>query len=377
MKRFTIAIVCLLLAASALSQDKKEYTINGKFSTAYYDGLMVYLNEIDYKGTNAVYKRDSVAVVGDKFTFKGEIGKPIALRYLTLAENEDLTAIVVLEAGTINLEMFEIPQMTGTFKNDELREFTNSQIKNKAKLEEILERAQNLHKIGSLNEASSAQMEDEFNAQRDLMQAEVYDFVSSNMINEVGEFFFTIYASNFGVPSLEKLYSSSNAEFQEAFQVKSIMNQYVWSLGEFREGKLFKGLDMKNAEGIVENVDMHFGKGKVVLVDFWASWCAPCIKSMPSIVKLYDRFKDQGLEIVGISLDEDEKSWQAAIKRLGMTWPQYVDDGGGWRGGAAKAFNITRIPQTYLLDQEGKIAGHDLRGAALVQKIEELLAKSK
>lgn len=377
MRKYTIALIGLLLTVSLFAQEKKEFTIHGKFPTAYYDGLKVYLNEIDYKNTNAVFKKDSVVVAGDKFTFKGIVDKPISLRYITLAENDDLTAIIVVEKGTIDLEMSEIPQMKGSVKNDALREFTNSQIKNKAELEQILQKAQEMHQDGLLDNTSSQQMEQKFNDQRELMQNEVYEFVSSNILNELGEFFFTIYASNFGVSNLEKLYAVANDDFQQSFQVKSLMNQFVWSLGNLREGKEFKGIEMKTPEGTVENIAKHFGNGKVVLVDFWASWCAPCIKTMPIIVKLYDRYRDSGFEIVGISLDENENSWKAAIKRLGMEWPQYIDDGGGWKGGAAKNYNITKIPQTYLLDKDGRIAGHDLSGASLIQKIEELLQEKK
>lgn len=377
MKRITVAIVCLLLAISVLSQEKREFTIQGKFPTSYYDGLMVYLNTIDYKETNNVVKKDSVLVEGNKFTIKGVADKPISLGYVTLAENEEITAIVALEKGTINLEMGDVPQMDGTVKNENLKEFTNAQLKNKAVLEAILEKAQSLHRAGSLDESTAEKMEQEFNDQRKYMQSEVYDFVSTNILNEIGEFFFTIYASNFGVRNLETLYAASSEEFQQSFQVKSLMNQYVWSLGSLREGKEFKGIEMKSLEGELENISKHFGKGKVVLVDFWASWCAPCIKTMPIIVKLYDRYQDSGFEIVGISLDQDEAAWKHAIKRLNMSWPQYIDDGGGWKGGAAKEYNITRIPQTYLLDREGKIAGHDLAGTALIEIIEELLTEKE
>lgn len=375
MKKITIALVAFLLATGALAQEKKEFTIKGKFSSAYYDGLQVYLNSIDYKGSSDVVKLDSVKVEGDQFVLRGELEKPISLGYITLEENDDITAIVIVEAGTINLEMSAVPQMDGTVKNEALKNFSNAQIKNKENLEAVLEEAQTLHRAGTLDEETSNKLEGEFNDQRKLMQDEVYDFVSTNILNELGEFFFTIYASAFTLPQLERLYAAATPEFQQSFQIKSLMNQYVWSLGDLREGKEFKGIEMKNLAGELEDISKHFGKGKVVLVDFWASWCGPCIKAMPVIVKLYDRYRDSGFEIVGISLDQDESGWKAAIKRLGMEWPQYIDDGGGWKGGAAREYNITRIPQTYLLDREGRIAGHDLAGENLIEKIEELLKK--
>lgn len=374
MRLILFAITLSLINVNSLfAQTNREFTVKGKFPSAYYDGLKVYLNEIDYAGTNAIVVKDSATVEGDKFTFKGTAEKPIAMRYVTLADNDEMTALIVVEPGTIELVMDQVPTMGGTVKNDELSGFTAQQINSRSELEKILEKAQSLHKAGILDEATSSDLEAKFNAQQKLMQQDVYDFVSKNILNELGEFFFTLYASNMRTPQLEMLYSLCTEQFQNSPVAKSIMQQNVWSLGNLREGQKMKGLEMKNLNGDIEDIAIHFEKGNVVLVDFWASWCAPCIKSMPIIVKLYDRYKDSGFEIVGISLDDSQSSWEAAIKRLGMTWPQYIDDGGGWAGTAAREYKISRIPQTYLLDKKGNIAGHDLSGVELIEKIEELL----
>lgn len=373
MKYITSLISLLFATVSVFAQESSEFTISGKFTTSYYDGLKVYLNELDYKETNSVFKRDSTTIEGNQFTFKGTLEKPISLGYLTLQDNEDLTAIIILEKGNISLEMSEIPQMSGTVKNDELREFSNQQIKNNQELQNILDKAQNLHKAGTLDETTSNELEQIFVDQQNLMHSDVYDFVSRNILNELGEFFFTIYAANMKTTELERLYAAARPEFQQGTIIKALMNQYVWSLGNLREGQKMLGIDLKNLDGKIEDVAIHFGKGKVVLVDFWASWCQPCLKSMPTIVKLYDRYRDSGFEIVGISIDESESSWKSAIQRFRMEWPQYIDDGEQWKGAAAQQYNITRIPQTYLLDKEGKIVGHNLSGVALIEKIEELL----
>lgn len=370
---FLGTLLTLIFAIPITGQTNREFTINGKFPSSYYDGLTVYLNEIDYANTNQMLVKDSATVVGDQFTFKGTVEKSIALRYITLPDDEQVTALIVLEPGTISLEMTQVPTMSGTVKNTELNNFTEQQIKSRQELERILEDAQNRHKAGTLDEAMNKKLEADFNNQRSLMQKDVYDFVSKNILNEIGEFFFTIYASDMQPSQLELLYALSTTDFQEAPLIKTLMHQQVWSLGKLREGKKFEGIELKSQDGTIENISPHFEKGNVVLIDFWASWCPPCIKSMPIIVKLYDRYKDSGFEIVGISLDENESSWKSAIKRLGMTWPQYIDDGNGSNGLAAREYNIRQIPQTYLLDKKGNIAGHNLSGVELIEKIEELL----
>ncbi|MBK9283243.1 MAG: TlpA family protein disulfide reductase [Sphingobacteriaceae bacterium] len=105
-------------------------------------------------------------------------------------------------------------------------------------------------------------------------------------------------------------------------------------------------------------------KGKIVLIDFWASWCGPCRKEMPFVVSLYKKYKDKGFEIFGVSLDQDKDKWVAAIADEGITWPQ-VSDLRFWESEAAKLYAVTGIPYTVLLDKEGNILAKGLRGPEL------------
>ncbi|MCU0360484.1 MAG: AhpC/TSA family protein [Bacteroidia bacterium] len=113
-------------------------------------------------------------------------------------------------------------------------------------------------------------------------------------------------------------------------------------------------------------------RGKIVLIDFWASWCGPCRKEMPNVVKAYAKFKDKGFEIFGVSLDQDKSRWLEAIVKDGMTWPQ-VSDLKYWESEAARLYNVQSIPYTVLLDKEGRIIDKNLRGEALEKRLAELL----
>jgi thiol-disulfide isomerase/thioredoxin len=114
-------------------------------------------------------------------------------------------------------------------------------------------------------------------------------------------------------------------------------------------------------------------KGKVVLVDFWATWCPPCRAELPNVIALYNKYHAQGFEVVGISLDQDRERLQSFTKAQGMAWPQYFD-GLAWEGKLVKQYGVSGIPMTYLLDGQGMIIGKDLRGEELAAAVARGLA---
>lgn len=135
-------------------------------------------------------------------------------------------------------------------------------------------------------------------------------------------------------------------------------------------GQTAPDISLTTPEG--KELSLSSFKGKVVLIDFWASWCGPCRKEMPNVVKAYAKFKNKGFEIFGVSLDMDKDRWVEAIAKDGITWPQ-VSDLKQWGSSVVKLYNIQGIPYTVLLDKEGKILAKNLRGEELEQKLAEVL----
>ena len=121
-------------------------------------------------------------------------------------------------------------------------------------------------------------------------------------------------------------------------------------------------------------VDLSKMTDKVVLVDFWATWCGPCVGELPNVISAYEKYHDKGFEIIGISLDQDKGALEGFVKQRKMTWPQYFD-GKGWENDLAKEFGIRGIPATFLIGKDGKIVVTDLRGDMLEQQLGKLLGE--
>lgn len=139
-----------------------------------------------------------------------------------------------------------------------------------------------------------------------------------------------------------------------------------------KQGQLAADIALPSVGG--DTLRLSSLKGKVVLLDFWASWCGPCRVSNKSLVKLYSKYKKSGFEILGVSLDDDKGKWENAIKKDNITWLQ-VNDGGGWEAKTAVKWQIDAIPTSFLIDKEGRLLAMNLEGKELEKALKYLLDK--
>ena len=126
----------------------------------------------------------------------------------------------------------------------------------------------------------------------------------------------------------------------------------------------------KNPAG--QSVDLKTYRGKYTLIEFWASWCAPCREESPTLVRLYNKYKQNGFDILSVSIDSDKSRWENAINKDGYVW-QNVSELDGYSGATAALYTVTAIPNSFLLDKNGKIIAKNLRGKNLENKLVELM----
>jgi peroxiredoxin len=175
---------------------------------------------------------------------------------------------------------------------------------------------------------------------------------------------------------VSQLESNDVEEMVSKFAPEIDKSEYVVKLKEYIQeqkktaiGAVAPDFTMNDTEG--KPVALSSFKGKVVLVDFWASWCGPCRQENPNVVNLYKQYHGKGFEILGVSLDRGKDEWLKAIKDDNLTWT-HVSDLQFWQNAAARLYGVNSIPQSYLLDKDGKIIGKGLRGEQLAKKLAEL-----
>jgi len=162
-------------------------------------------------------------------------------------------------------------------------------------------------------------------------------------------------------------------EGSQNIQVASMAQQQMLALQS--AAKIAKGpLDLKFQAVDGTQVDLAKLRGKVVMVDFWATWCGPCRGEMPNVLAAYNRFHSDGFEIVGISLDQSKERLLDFTKQAGMTWPQYFD-GKSWGNDISTRYGINSIPTSWLVDKKGFVRSTEARGPDLAEQVKALLAE--
>lgn len=366
-----------LLLGGQLSYGQQNYfTIEGKLAkkTAY---KYIYLNYQSPEG----FKQDSSLIKNGAFYFKGV---PVygTHAYIQLKGNG------TMDPDDGNQFDFSIePVNFKIFMDENLNEsrIEGSPIdKDFQKLKQILEPAylarEKWYERYDQFKATASQDSIELNkysVEYQKLEQDETDLAVDYIINHPGSFPSLMTLERFShrlkLRQIEELFDGLDDRIKQTFDGKEFRRQ-IDRMNAVQIGKIAPDFSARDTTGNM--VSLTSLKGKYLLLDFWASWCGPCRKENPYVVKAYQKFKAKNFEILGISLDDEttKERWLKAIKEDQLTWLQ-VSDLKGWQSEVAELYHVRGIPQNFLLDPKGVIIATNLRGEELLKKLEDILGK--
>lgn len=358
----------ILLFATAIQAQNFELRVEAKTLVP---GKKIYLEYINELGK--IVKIDSASPSAQrKVVFKGKVKDQGAFYLLNFFDTpKPQKVLVILEGGeTIDIVADGINDEDGkgnfTMKGD---------YPNVNYMLELMAISKEMEtKVRKWNQEIQLDQKQEKRIQAEFTQAQT---ASTNrikaLIPKMGSHLVALWASNF-LPAEKEM--ASLLEIADRLgkarpnhpQVRQFVNN-LHRLQGVNEGAMAPEINLATPEG--PNLALSSLRGKYVLIDFWASWCGPCRRENPNVVKTYATYKDRGFEIFGVSLDQNREAWLKAIETDKLVW-KHVSDLQYWNSAGAQAYQVNSIPQTFLVDPEGRIIAKGLRGPALDQYLAKL-----
>ncbi|MDR3251854.1 MAG: AhpC/TSA family protein [Tannerella sp.] len=358
---FFITVVCAAILSSC-GVGEKDFVVKGVVPEGYYDGETVYMT--DYDDGLVI---DSARIKGGKFVFRG-VTDSAAVRKLTVG---DLTVTLIVENGVITVDMSDAFSPDGTPLNRELCGFM-------AKCEDVVGMAkERLAAVDrTLPEKEQARLQDEiFDDILALLNEIPVQYLLEHPDDALGAMVFLTWMQLQMEPSAEffeeagKLVGDNVLNFGPVRQ----MADYYGKMLLTAEGRPFVDftVDNGNADGSAASLSDYVGKGKYVLVDFWASWCVPCRQETPIIAEVYKKYGGDRFTVVSVAVWDEREATIKAISEDGNTWPQILDA----QTVPTELYGIQGIPHIILFGPDGTIVARNLRGDQLKDKIAEVMGK--
>ncbi len=367
--RLYLLPVFLILLISSCNKATDGYLIEGVLEGENTDDTELTLRK--YGDNNQLITIDSATVRGGKFTFEGGPAEGPELHYIFFGQGQENIPVIV-ENGEIEVsaqrDSLGFAKIGGTLQNELFYDFLKgSRIlgRKASSMNQDMRVAQSNRDtvmMNSLREEYFELMEEAKGYELDYVKNNPNAVVSALIIYRI----LTTKAKP--MAEVKDLYEALTPEIKASstgVKIKETLDKEA----NTSIGSKAPNFSAPSPEG--KEVALNDVMGKVTIVDFWAAWCKPCRAENPNVVKVYNKYKDQGLSILGVSLDRNANDWKKAIADDGLTWHhvsnvQYFDE-------IAKLYNVDAIPATFILDENGIIVAKDLRGPSLDQKIGELL----
>ncbi len=363
MKNLILLLSLIVTLSACESRKSNEFSINGKIEGKFEGN--VYLQ----KNKDGQFMILDTAVVEDgKFKFKGTIEQP-DIYYIGIDEGRFVSFFNEPSDIKIKFHIDSItsPEIKGSTSDDEYRTYMKSLDKHKSAQIGIYTRYNEAARNNDTVQIKSIEAEmNELDAEH---KANILGFIKDNPASFVSPYIAMRHSYELELDELRQLNTALDPKVKESPFAKMLADR-IMVLENVEVGKQAPDFTMNDTQG--NPVKLSDLRGKVLLVDFWASWCGPCRKENPNIVNAYKKFNNKGFDILGVSLDREQDSWLAAIKEDNLTWT-HVSDLQYWNNAASKLYGVMSIPSNVLLDANGVIIARNLTGEDLIKKLEEVL----
>jgi peroxiredoxin len=365
-------VIYLLLISGILfsCSSKPHYVIKGKIEGS--DSITFYLQKREAGKTVSI---DSAVSRKGSFTMKGGVVDYPQLMQLVAGNTRKRTSFY-LENSEINvkgsLDSLFKADVTGSKAQDEYKSFISSNKPLSDKYSGLVIKYQSASQSGNI--AMAANLE----KQLDSIQAEMTNlqknFVKNNPKSYITPSIVVSLSYEMEADEIESMVKGLDTSIAALPPIKSL-EERVAVMKAVAVGQKAPDFTLSDVNGNPVALSSKIGS-KLLLIDFWASWCNPCRMENPNVVKIYNEFHKKGFDVFGVSLDQKKESWVKAITDDKLTWT-HVSDLQYWNNAAAKLYAVNSIPANFLLDETGKIIGKNLRGEALYNKVNEILGAKK
>lgn len=370
-------IALLLNACNKAEKQNDGYMITGT-AKGVYNGMRVYLKASDERGTQT--PQDTAIVMNETFSFDGKVDYP-QMWFLSVDNVSGIVPIMVEnEEISVNFDKNEIQNSTvaGTKSNKALIDYNKG-------FKELLDKrnALNQQYATIANTADSIAIEKltaEFTATNEELRAFPIQFLKTQNDNFMALSLIEnlLRSKPDDLTEIDAAYNNLTTDIKNSVYGTMVgtklndLKKQNESLAMLNVGKVAPDFSAPDPNG--KQISLNEIKGKATIIDFWAAWCGPCRKENPNVVRIYNKYHDKGLEIIGVSLDRQgqKDKWLKAIEDDKLTW-HHVSNLDYFNDPVARQYNIQAIPATFILDADGKIVAKNLRGQALEDKIAEML----